>query len=527
MKENRRRFLTFLAGIGSIILGILLLRPLTLRRRKMEESEEEKEDQVMKDQNPTHTVDLLHNFYNSPSHELTQRYVMGFTPIVLTAAAGDADKRFAKLDEAKSLADEMYDTIEVNRHRVRAFPACVASHLLPFCQDHDAIFAGEILAEAFYFPQREIQEIVPQNLTSAITRDHYSWSHYWVPDKVLEAMLDYLSRRPSNPLFSAGSNITIQFLTYYHLSINNREVSGVLSETRKRHNKMIERAFDLVRNAKDEYSWFVKQWFHVIQQSCQTVSKTSRTYKLLPPQSSELVLGWKNCSTMAQWSQVLPCAILNNALLFHLNKEIVEGRGNPKWFQEDYGEAEAAVAMNKSVDWFKNLGLSETLFQAAISQSNDPLRTTLTQLATQTVNKGQPSPEWDPVYSLVPFRNKINPIEPPLDDLGKDWESLLQEIFGGYLVIRGGEGLYKVALQYWKSVAQHTPKQIEKEVRPTSGLFEKEMTRRDVVKIIPAIEKLTQGETKEYDHLVSMSAKRKEASPSKKAVGNKEVRKKK
>ena len=29
-------------------------------------------------------------------------------------------------------------------------------------------------------------------------------------------------------------------------------------------------------------------------------------------------------------------------------------------------------------------------------------------------------------------------------------------------------------------------KQIEKEVRPTSGLFEKEMTRRDVVKIIPA-----------------------------------------
>ncbi len=469
----------------------------------MEGLQEVKVDQVLKDQNPTSMQELLSNFHGADLAALMRRYVMGFTPIILSSMATDTDGRLSKLRKTKGLSDGMYGTVKIDRHRVKAFPACVASHLLPSMKDDDLLYAGELIGEAMEFPQREIQEIVPQNLISVLTRDQYSWNNMWVTDRVLESMLSYLSRRTTNPLLCTGSNLTIQFLLYYRLSLASRQLGPTLAEARKRQDAMIEKAIAEIASATDTYSWFVKQWLKVVEDCCKYVMRTSPTklYKALPPQSSELVLGWKNCYTDRLWFPVLASAILNNALLVHLNREIVADRGKPSWLQREYGKEEAAVALGKGEQWFRNLAFHDTIFEEALKRTEEPLKATLKGLAENTAHRSTPSEEWHPDWSLVPFRDSTNPLEPYLKKFGENPQRYLTDLFGEDLLLIAYRGLVKLTMDYWTPIAKHTPAEVEEAARPDSETLEAELSAKEVLKVLLAHQDLVEGNASAYDDL--------------------------
>ncbi|NER23152.1 MAG: hypothetical protein F6J96_21115 [Symploca sp. SIO1C2] len=471
---KRRKFLT-LASVSALITGGVLIEPMERRSEKMRNAKGSRLDLVLKDQNPTSLRELISHFHKANTPDLMQRYVMGFTPIVIAASAEDPDSRYSRLKEAKTLCDEMYINADVNRHRIKAVPACLSAHLIPFMEEYDLMYAGDLIVEAMGFPQREIQEMVSQNLTSTLIKDEYSWNHFWVPDKVIDSMAFHLSRRYSNPTLCPSANLIIQFIKYYQISLYSRNLSQSLAKTRKRQNELIEKIFKEIKEAKNEYSWFCIQWLDALQEVGKYAQKSSKgiRYKALPPQTSELILGWRNCYQKNDWNTTIASGIINSVLLLKLTKDLIHGRGNTDWYQQEYGTQEANLTIEKLEESFQQLSFHTSIFTEALKRTEGSTQSTLQEIARNTAGKEKYSIEWHNTLSLVPFRDHINPLEPPVKASDTELDYLWHLVSGTASLTGGLLGLIiSISEEYWNKIASRTPREIEKHARPTPNELE-------------------------------------------------------
>ncbi|MBW2740319.1 MAG: hypothetical protein JRE64_16075, partial [Deltaproteobacteria bacterium] len=147
----------------------------------------------------------------------------------------------------------------------------------------------------------------------------------------------------------------------------------------------------------------------------------------------------------------------------------------------------------------RNIAFHERIFEDALRRTEGPFRKTLQKLAVDTSNNLTPSIEWHPTWSLVPFRDHLNPFEPPQNRTDEDLELTLRNVFGTALILAGGKGIWKLVLDSWSKIADRTPKEIEESTRPTPAILEEKMSRRDVLKLFSALQNLVEGDSEEYD----------------------------
>ncbi len=504
--RERREFLRAMGGVGSVVVGTLLLGPVSNRHARMDPTRGDRLDAVLSDQNPTSIRALLGSFHEASQPDLMRRYVAGFTPIILASMASDPEGRYQRLCEVKRVADKLYPTVERDRHRVFVFPSAAAVHAMSFMRDHDLRYAAELIVEAFGFSQREVQEIISQNLVSALTRDNHSWENLWVPDDALESMRSYLARRIENPLLATGSNICVQFLAYYDLALNSRDLrTRGERETVSRQHALIEKTLLEIDSAQDEYGWLGKLWRSRILDVCRHARQfpPEERYSRLPPQGSELILGWRNTHGVQSWRDVLVAGILNHALLRHLNQQLVEGKGSPSWFQKEYGLPEAKVALGKSDEWFRRVGFTKELFSDAFDLAQGPLKETMKELGEKAPEARGADPEWDPIWSLVPFRGRLNPLSPPMPP-GKSTPGVdfWAEIFGRGLVGVGLALIIDVALSYFRSVLERTPKEIAGQISLSRESLEAVASAPETKEHFDATADLVSGDSTKYDSLM-------------------------
>ncbi len=505
--KNRRGFVVQgLCAMAAFVLGEVLLKPISRRHALMDQERGEKLDSVLSDQNPTSIATLLSNFHAAPQADLMRRYVAGFTPVVLSCMATDADGRYAKLRAAKAAADQLYPTVQKDRHRVAAFPAAVAAHTISLMRDHDLQYAGETIGEAFAFPQREVQQIVSQNLVSAVTRDAYSWEHLWVSDSILEAMRDYLARRTANPLLTTDANFCVQFLCYYDLALRSRELRTTAERRAAlRQHGLIEKALHEIDVVSDEYGWLGRLWRDRIREACRyaEVLPYRDRYKQLPPQSSELILGWRNTHGTSHWRDVLVAGILNHALLQHLNRKLLEGKSRPAWFQKEYGPTEAQIVVGKTKEWFRRVAFQKEILVEALRASQGSLRETVKEILENTPPARNLDPEWDPIWSLVPFRNHLNSLAPPLAEKERNAGSdLWHQRFSGGLTGTGVFLLIDLARRYFASVRERSPKEVAEKLEVSRESLEASINTPQAKERLEATVELIAGKPAKYENLM-------------------------
>lgn len=502
--EIRRRDLMKVALVsGVLILSGILQKALSLRRTKMFGSKKYMSDAVLKIQYSARYGKLMDSFHKADSFRLMRHYALGFTPLLIAGNASDADQRRRVLADIDGFAGIRYDQVETDRHRIKAFPACAAAHLMPLMRDHDHIFAGELICELLQEPQRELQEIIFQNLICSLTRDQYSWTNFWLPDQVIHTTISYLSKRYDNPLLNPGSNLAIQLLVYYSAALQTRKVLKPEREPVMRQRGLINKAISEIESSKGEYAWFVRSWLKAIQNCCGSLLRRGETqlYMYLPPQSSELVMGWRSIyrdwlsvdKPRHPWFPVLAGAVLNNALCFHLNREIIEGGASSKLLQRDYGESEARNACRKLELWFKNIALHRKIFLEAINQAEGPLVKTLRQLAEETATIHEPSAEQDPDWSLIPFRYyyDTHPVYYRVE--------LLENSILGDKSDKAIQLLGDWATDFWSSkIRLRTPKTIEEAIRPTNSELIERMNRRDFLQILHRFKRYMEGDPEAF-----------------------------
>lgn len=459
-------------------------------------------DAVLSAQFSADPLQLLRNFQTAESQDLLRSYVIGFTSLVLAAEAADPDGRHRTLKETEDLAEKEYRTATSNRHRAKAFPAVAAAHILPTARDHDLSLANDLIVQALVWPQREIQEIVCQNLVCSLTRDDHAWAEFLVADIVLDTLGEYvLSRRLSNPLINTGACIALQFLTYYDLALDIRVVPGVATKTVTRQRDLIGQIFRHVHNANDPYAWLVRSWLSELQTLSGRAAhrgNPAEAFRQLPPQATELVMGWRHCATTNhEWFNSLALAVTLQALLLHFNSLIVADKADDRvlksLIQQDYGLKEAEVAKIKLERWFKDMRLSNAVFGKAMQHCEQDLGTTLQQLERETaadVESSETHPEW----SLVPFRDFQNPVlHIPARPSEDKVDRLLTALISGSVGVLLRE-LFDLAEIYWQPSRDRTPPDIDRQVQPTWAAVEKVIKQSETTVTLESMRSYFEGD---------------------------------
>ena len=169
MDEGRRKFIDqCIRAVGAFILGSVSLGSWSLRNTLMSGNKETTKDAVLNSQYSANPMRLLKEFHAAESKDLLRRYSIGFTSVVIASERSDANWRRVLINKVQKISNEMLLIAGDNRHRITAFPAALYSHILPTCTSTELSEAIEHIADTYSYPQREVQEIVSQNLVCSL-----------------------------------------------------------------------------------------------------------------------------------------------------------------------------------------------------------------------------------------------------------------------------------------------------------------------------------------------------------------------
>ena len=502
MDDRRRNFLSHsLRAAGAFTLGTAAIGSWSLRKSMMSGSNDIIRDAVLNSQYSANPTRLLKEFHAAEPKDLFRRYSIGFTSVVLASEASNENWRKALISDVQENSNKMYFEAEDNRHRIKAFPAALFSHILPTCTSTELSEAIEPITETYSWPQREVQEIVSQNLVSSIICDLYSWENYWVTNLLLDELAEYiLVRRVSNPLLITGSSIAIQFLCYYKLALKVRKASKHQRITIEKQLSKIQKIFHSIAYEKDEYSWILRDWLNELESICTNVFKRKsydNYFSELPPQATELIMGWRHFSKPNHpWFKLVAQAIRINSLLPYFNKLLTTGKANEKMLnvlcQKEYGLPEAEVAKAKSHTFYSEMAISETLFKQSIVGCEEGVKDNLVQIAKSTSTKKR-TIENHPDWSLVPFTKYQNPIPHNIRTLGPDWIELLAIALTGTFTSKFIEEIFALAELQWNPIKERTPKDVEAIARPTKEKIEEALENSEAVESRNHLRDLLEG----------------------------------
>jgi hypothetical protein len=503
--EDRREFIIDMATLG---FGLVLLEPIVKSAILMDASKDDNIARSLNDQIGKSTKTLVENFRISGQHELMQRYVGGFASFISMSMKGNSTFRYGLIERAQLICDERLknNSLLANHHRVRAFPACLSAHILSCMEgstdQSDRGIAATIIDHAFSIEQLEVQEILLQNMISALQLDDYAWEHFYVSNSTLENVLSYIKRRQENPLLNFGCTHAIHFLLSYRLAIKMRALSGSMDVLRRDQTKQISKSLEYIENSKDENAWLTKQWLKLLSGYYKEKKYMNSRHAIgsVPPQASELMLGWRNCINKG-WEDILQIAIAG--ALFHLfiNEKNLIGEPPWKWKQELYTETEAYVALNKSREWFNKIGIDPALLMEAIKVVPDIYRTRFSHYAKKLPHDN-PISEWHATGSKVPFRELL---DIPRPAKFSETAKLMRTFIGGGLTLRGFIGILKeISRLLWiRVIGPMIPPDVEVQVRPDDKEIDKKLEAEENLKPIKEIEKSYDDPQAYYDYCES------------------------
>jgi len=181
----------------------------------------------------------------------------------------------------RAAAEHEEHNSKLNRHRLNALPAVAATHVLPICNSDDQREnLCTVIKEALLNPDREIREIVLQNLICGTTPHFDTIRFLTYNDDVLTAIDQIISETAEDPLLVSPLCIATDLLMNYYSLLKNRQNTH-------HHLSQVERRIDRLLTAEEPHFVYAKR----LIQSHPGLDSGSRSRFFLPPQRTEALLG--------------------------------------------------------------------------------------------------------------------------------------------------------------------------------------------------------------------------------------------
>jgi hypothetical protein len=294
-------------------------------------------------------VSLSHDF--SSATEVTHSFVRANTPFLMASyAVFYPDLLLTRgrnaIQELKKAKEEEKSTYDKNHHRLDALPAVAAAHLLPVTviENQKDILCDEI-ANALNDRRREVREIVMQNLITATSPNDDTLRHFSVNDEVLRCIESILLEAEENEKLLTPATLCAEFLL-------NARVLQQANNSSKKDIERYDRLIDMLRMSRADHYWFVSK---LVQLHEATFTSPEKHARLLLPQSSEALMGWKKFGYARDYLAHLS---LLRARLMYTNLYTSSGM-LPS--DEVMNKDQASHALPKTISFFKNFMLRDLI----------------------------------------------------------------------------------------------------------------------------------------------------------------------
>lgn len=230
----------------------------------------------------------LQDKYKTPQ-EAAAAFVRAKTPFLMASYAvffPEVRRRQgrAMVDEIRKAAEKEKCKYSKDHHRLDALPAVTAAHFLRVTKDDTARhkLCSEI-STALTDPRREVQEIVLQNLITAVAPNIDSVRFLTFESQVLNSINALLLQAEQNPKLFTPVGLSAEFLLNAQALLRARLASRLslapyakllskICESRAPHFRLVGRTIEIHQK---------------------TFVANPHDTKSLPPQSSEALMGWK------------------------------------------------------------------------------------------------------------------------------------------------------------------------------------------------------------------------------------------
>lgn len=222
---------------------------------------------------------IAHNFQHASTGELMAYYAVFFP-------AFNYKHLFNAPALLRDAAEKQKARDRTDPHRLDALPAVAAAHLLAQAPDTATrVDLSKKIADAMSDPRREVLEIVLQNLITSTPADFDSILHLEPGLPIIEAGNDLIDRCKSSHKLLSPLCFYIQFLTTAQNILRVRE--GKPEVTR-----LIDDVLGRIKESdKPPHFWYAKRLIEIYQSlPPPTVGDPST----IPPQRSEMLMGWRN-----------------------------------------------------------------------------------------------------------------------------------------------------------------------------------------------------------------------------------------
>jgi hypothetical protein len=289
----------------------------------------------------------LQDKYKTPQ-EAAAAFVRAKTPFLMASYAvffPEVRRRQgrAMVEEIRKAAEKEKLKYSKDHHRLDALPALTAAHFLRVTKDDSNRhkLCSEI-SSALTDPRREVQEIVLQNLITAVSPNIDSVRFLTFDSQVLNSINALLLTAEQNPKLFTPIALAAEFLLNSQALLQARHAPpSSLAPYKKLLNKICA--------SRAPHFWLVGRTIEIHQK---TFVANPHNIKSLPPQSSEALMGWKFLYDTS--GAYLNQLALTRARLLYIIWETTSG----KLPSDDVMNAiQAQRALPKVIDFFRSFQL--------------------------------------------------------------------------------------------------------------------------------------------------------------------------
>lgn len=243
-----------------------------------------------------------------------------------------------------------YTKKKENEHRLIALPAATAAHCLNRNDDNKRSEMCSIISRTLKKTDREVLEISLQNLVCATCPNIDSVRFFAVDEQIFTSIESIIDQAQNRSMFLSPLGICTEFLlnSYALAKMNPNSTEKYLNEHRK--------LFDKISNSKMRYSWIPAR---MIKVHLKTFRADATNNMSLPPQSSEVLMGWGNYGD--HFREYLQLLTLNRIVLlkqvFETAFDLASGENDPDVMNKD----KAMHALPKLVAFFRAFDIASLL----------------------------------------------------------------------------------------------------------------------------------------------------------------------
>lgn len=255
------------------------------------------------------------------------------------------------IERIRDAAQNEKKRYKLDPHRLDALPALTAAHCLGWAVNASAREALSIeVARGLYDPRREALEMLCQNLITSLTPTYEVGQYYDIGQDPLQAGAELIERAKNTDKLLSPLCLYCQFLAGLKVIFSNR---GYETPSLRVVNQQLE----LIKSTPIPHFWYAKQLVQLYESKITTVDYTKEFP--LPPESSELLIGWRKYVHSTKMVDLAAHLALIRARLTFSIYETVSGRDTT--YLQVMNREEAGRAYEKSISFSNTFGVDELL----------------------------------------------------------------------------------------------------------------------------------------------------------------------